>query len=70
MEWNVFMNVNNRFYYKESGKRYRVYDNTVSVGANHMCIADCMHEWQAKIIVSEMNMGLPYRPDISWREGK
>jgi hypothetical protein len=58
----------NQYYYEAVSGRFRVYDKTNKIGANYLCIADCGEEWRAKIIVSEMNQGLPYRPNISYKE--
>lgn len=57
-----------QFYYKEVNRRFRVFDTSEMVGTQHMCIADCMHEWCAKVIVYLKNNGLPYRPDISYQD--
>lgn len=56
-----------RFYYRNVyGGRSIVYDRSGTCGANHLAYADCSEEWRAKVIVYEMNQGLPYRPDISY----
>ncbi len=53
-----------RYYYKDG----RIYDRSEMCGTEHICIAANVEKWRAKIIVREMNQGLPYRPDISYKE--
>jgi hypothetical protein len=67
-----------RYYYKESMRRFRIYDryNTTCpvkgleymYGTSHICIMDCAYERVAKNICSEMNRGIPYDPSRSYWE--
>lgn len=58
-----------RYSYKEVNHRFRVFDSSERFGTQDICIADCGNdEWYAKVIVYEMNKGLPYRPDISYQD--
>jgi hypothetical protein len=55
-------------FYRNENRRYRVYDRLQPVGTDFMCVCDCSDEWIAKVIVYEMNKGLPYRPNVSYQE--